>query len=269
MEEIDIRDLLFRGLEKKIARAVVTVEKSGIVAGINQSLEKLKDMGIIVEKFVEEGSSIKNHENVLEIRGPVKDLIKAEDRILGNLLKFSGIATASRKAFNSAEGNMKIVSGAWKKMPIEIKDQLRSAIKIGGASIRICDDPFIYLDKNYTRIFGSITKALRASESFPNHKKVIQIRGETGPIEKETEESIKGNATILMVDTGSVEDAHKVIKFLKKMGVRKEKEVAFSGGVLLSEIPKYINQEIDILDIGTQIIDAPLLDMKMDIIVGS
>lgn len=269
MKGKDIRDSLFQGLDNKTARVIVSVEKKGVIAGISRSVEISKDLGITVEKFTKEGKAINAGEAVLKLRGPVKDLIKAEDKILGNLLKFSGIATASREAFNLSGGRIKIVSGAWKKMPLEIKQQLRSAIQVGGVSIRICDDPFIYLDKNYVRIFGSIFDALKAADCFPDYKKVIQLRGETGTLEKETREAIKGKATILMVDTGNVEDALRVITCLKAMGGRRGKKVAFSGGVQISEIPGFLDRGIDILDIGTQIIDAPLLDMKMDIIIGS
>lgn len=269
MKTQDIRDTLFRGFENRIATAKIKVEKDGIIAGISQSMEKLIDMGIKITKHVDEGKNISAGEVVLEFRGQVKELVKAEDKILGNLLKFSGIATASNEAFNLAQGKIKIVSGAWKKMPLEIKEQLRYAIQVGGVSIRICDSPFIYLDKNYVRIFGAIAEVLNAAKSFPNHKKVIQIRGETGPIEKETEEAVRGQATILMVDTGNVDDALRVTSYLKQMGLREGKEIAFSGGISISDIPSFLNLGIDILDIGTQIIDAPLLDMKMDIVAGS
>ncbi len=265
----DIRDTLFQGVEHRIATARVWSEKKGVIAGIWRAVEKLKDMEIVVENHVDDGIPIKEGEIILQFRGPVNNLIKAEDRILGSLLKFSGIATASREAYKLANGRIKIVSGAWKKMPQEIKDSLRAAIQSGGVSIRICDSPFVYLDKNYVRIFGSITGALKAADVFPHHKKVIQLRGETGTIEEETREAVNGNASILMVDTGKIADVQGVLTYLEEMGIRGEKEVAFSGGILISEIPLYLDKGIDILDIGTQIIDAPLLDMKLDIVTGS
>ncbi len=269
METGDIRETLFRGFENKIATAKIKVEKEGVIAGISRSMEKLIDLGIKITKHVEEGEFLRTGELVLQFSGPVKEVIKAEDKILGNLLKFSGVATASREAYSLAEEKLKIVSGAWKKMPLEIKEQLRQAIQVGGVSIRICDNPFVYLDKNYVRIFGSIAQALDAAKSFPHHKKVIQIRGETGSLEKETEEAVMGQATVLMVDTGNVDDVRRVISYLEQKGMRGEKEIAFSGGISISEIPGFFDLGIDILDIGTQIIDAPLLDMKMDIIAGS
>jgi len=186
--------------------------------------------------------------------------------VIGALAKTSGIATTANRAVKLAAGKIRVVSGAWKKMPLEIKHMVREAIRIGGVYSRIADTNFVYLDKNYVRIFGSIRAALEATSELPDHLKVIQLRGETEDISLEVEEAVSGRANILMVDTGCVEDAIQTIKVLKKMGIRDEKQVAFAGGVKISEIPRYSQLGIDILDIGTQIIDAPLLDMKMDVV---
>ena len=74
-------------------------------------------------------------------------------------------------------GHCRIVSGGWKKMPIEIKDHIRKAALDGGIKVRILHKPFVYLDKNYVRIFGGIKRAIQAVSSL-ERPVVIQVRGE-------------------------------------------------------------------------------------------
>jgi len=263
---IDIRDIIFSRIRKKEITAQITVEKDGIIAGSKDARKKLEELGVIINFLIEDGEKVSAGDVIAEFKGNPKQITTAEDVVTGTLTKASGIATAANRAVELAAGRIRVVSGAWKKMPLEIKDMVREAVKVGGASFRIADVPFVYLDKNYVRIFGSISAALEAASELPNHLKVIQIRGETATISREAEEAIAGGAHVLMVDTGRVEDALETIKTLKIMGVRDEKQVAFAGGVKIGDIPRYSELGIDILDIGTQIIDAPLLDMKMNVI---
>ena len=69
--------------------------------------------------------------------------------IMGHMAKSSGISTAAKRFVEKCGDRPKVVSGSWKKMPIGLKDKIRSAVAAGGAAIRISDTPFIYLDKNY------------------------------------------------------------------------------------------------------------------------
>lgn len=43
-------------------------------------------------------------------------------------------------------------------------------------------------------------------------------------------------------------------------------ELAFAGGVRLTDIPELADEGIDILCIGKEIVDAQLLDMRLDVI---
>lgn len=75
----------------------------------------------------------------------------------------------------------------------------------GGADFRIANPPFVYLDKNYVRILGGIEPALGTVESL-DVPKVIQVRGEMANLAGEAVLAARLGATILMVDTGRVED---------------------------------------------------------------
>jgi nicotinate-nucleotide pyrophosphorylase (carboxylating) len=116
-------------------------------------------------------------------------------------------------------------------------------------------------------MLGGIKETLAAVSTRPELK-VLQLKGETGDIAAEAVLAAECGAGIIMVDTGNVEDLRGVSAALKKNGWRSKVQLAFAKGISLQDIANLQDEDIDILDIGMQIIDAPLLDMKLDV-VGS
>jgi nicotinate-nucleotide pyrophosphorylase (carboxylating) len=263
---MDLRDVIFRDVMSKNVVAIMVANSEGIVALTEKLKEKADEIGVRLVKCLPSGTYVKRGDIIAEIRGNPKQIALAEDILDGIIAKPSGIATASYKASRLANNRLRVVCGAWKKMPIEVKDLFREAVKIGGIDIRILDEPFVYLDKNYVRIFGGIRKALEAVKVLEDRVKVIQIRGETASIEDEALEAVSGGAKVIMVDTGNLDDVRRVNKILRDKGLRGKVMVAFAGNIKLDDIPRIINEDVDIIDIGREIIDAPLLDIKLEVI---
>lgn len=262
----DIRDTLFQKLSKKKYRAVITAERSGVLSGSQEAQACAEDLGIELELCKRDGDEISHGERFANLLASPKQIALAEERLIGTLAKASGIATAARTAVQLADDQVKIVSGSWKKMPPEIKQMVRRATAAGGASFRICDQPMIYLDKNFIRMLGSIPQALEACKPFPDSTKVVQIKGITCSIEEETEQAIQCGGNVLMVDTGHIQDLRRCRGVMQTLGKRSELKLAFAGGIKLIDIPDLVDEEIDILCIGKEIVDAQLLDMKLDVI---
>jgi nicotinate-nucleotide pyrophosphorylase (carboxylating) len=160
---------------------------------------------------------------------------------------------------------MKIVCGAWKKMPPEIKPIVREAVVCGGAAFRITDQPFLYLDKNFVRMLGGIEATLNAVAPVRDKLKVIQLKGEFGGVAQEALTAVTHGADILMIDTGGLADFEAARQALAAANLRQRVKLAFAKGVRLQDIPAMKGRGIDILDIGSEIVDAPLLDMKLDV----
>ena len=261
----DIRDIIFRAIEGKRFRAVLTAERAGVLSGVEKVRARAEELGIVVELCKEEGETLSHGERIGTIVAEPKQIAIAEEQVIGELAKASGIATAARTAVMLADGRARIVSGSWKKMPPQLKELVRRAIATGGAAVRIAEPPMIYLDKNYVRMLGSIRTALAACAEFPGYTKVVQLRGEEGTIAQEARMAVEGGAEILMVDTGRREDLEDCLSELTAMGCRTYVKVAFAGNVKLTDIPE-LSQRADILCIGKEIVDAPLLDWKLDVL---
>lgn len=151
-------------------------------------------------------------------------------------------------------------------MPLAIKDTIRRAIIAGGALVHISLDPFVYLDKNYIEILGGIKESLEAVRDLKTHLKVVQIKGRYKDIVLEACEAAQFGADIVFVDTGRPSDVNMVVERLVQLGLRKKISITFGGGITLESIDELKAMDIDILDIGRQIVDAPLLDMRLEIV---
>ncbi len=261
----DLRDEIFGGLKAEIADALIIANGTGVIAGTDQAKYEAERLGLSVKTILAEGGYVTQGSIVADFQGPVKEVVIAEDLLLGRIGKPSGIATAAYNFAKAAGDRLKIVSGAWKKMPLELKETIRKAVIVGGGSIRISNDPFVYLDKNYIEIFGGIEATLGAVAHLEGYLKVIQLRGRYKEIGSEACEAARLGADILFVDTGNIRDIGSVAEKTRKAGLREKVEIAFGGGIRLKEMDKIRSLDVDILDIGRAIVDAPLLDIRYEV----
>lgn len=261
----DIRDIIFKSIINKKFKAVITAERDGCLSGVEAAKEVALGIDVAMHLFYNEGDLIKKGDKITEVIGTAKQLAIAEEKLIGCLAKYSGIASAANRAVSLADNKVRVVSGSWKKMPGEIKDGIRKAIISGGASFRISTKPMVYLDKNYICMLGSIPNALASVNELTELSKVIQIKGKQCTIEEETKQALENGCNILMVDTGELNDLERCIKVVEAMGRRNEVEIAFAGGVKINEISTISKYGMDVLCIGKEIVDAPLLDMKFDV----
>ncbi len=262
----DLRDTIFASLENQIFTAEVRVTSEGLVCGVELARRKVEELGCEVLLDVEDGALSGPDSPILVFRGTAKAVAMAEDCVPGAIAKFSGIARAARRARDLAAGKLRVVSGAAKKMPSEIKDQVRHAIHCGGGSGRIADRPFVYLDKNYVRIFGGVRQTLTAVAGMHGYTRVIQLRGLIEDIAEEARGALEMGADILMIDTGRLADLDMVASLVRETARRDTTTIAFAGDIDLNDIPQIATHDVDILDIGRAVIDAPMVDIKFDVV---
>jgi nicotinate-nucleotide pyrophosphorylase (carboxylating) len=261
---MDIRDEVFRSLRDREVLATLEAADEGIVAGMEAALARAATLDIEAEAYVSDGDAVREGDAILGLRGSAKALAMAEESLIGILAKTSGIASATRRLVEAA-GELLVVGGAWKKVPPEIRSQVRHAIEVGGASGRMAEHPMVYLDKNYVRMLGGVQQALEAVRHLADHRKVIQLPGEEQPLAEEARIAAELGADTVFVDTGNPSDLKPVIGALERMGRRDAVTVAFGGGVTLKGLALLKELGADALCIGRSIVDAPLLDMRLSV----
>lgn len=261
----DLRDKLFEPIKENLFTAQVVATNCGILAHTKRAVTFVNELDCELLSCLEDGRVLKPGDVILSFRGTPKSVAMAEDRVLGSMMVPSGYATRARQLQLIAGSGLKVVCGGWKKLPRESKPGLHAALVAGGIGMRMVDGPFVYIDKNYVRMFGGVSQALEAAAQFPDHKTVIQIRGELQSVAQETHEAIRGEANVLMVDTGSLNDLEIVLEILYELGVRRNFKVAFAGNVTEETLLFLRDLPVDLVDVGASILNAPLLDMRVDV----
>lgn len=262
----DLRDAIFQSIAQQTVTAVLRAEDDGLVVGIPDLRQSADDLGLDIRFVIDDATWVSAGEKIAEFRGAPKQIAKAEERVIGMLAKPSGIATQTRRFVDAAGDELRIVSGAWKKMPMVLKHVIRHAIRAAGADFRITRVNFVYLDKNFVRMLGGIRQTLTATSHITEHEKVIQIKGQFDDVAREAVEATEAGAHIVFIDTGEIDDIRRVSAALSKAGLRERVVVAYSGNVQLADIAALRTMDVDRVDIGRAIVDAPLLDMKLDVI---
>ena len=261
----DLRDTIFAAVAGCSFVADVRVTTPGVICGIERAAQKATDLGCEVLHAAADGDDVGIDAPILTIRGSAKAIAMAEDCVPGAIAKPSGISRAMRRAQALAGSRVRVVSGAAKKMPEEVKDQIRRAVHRGGGSGRISEKPFLYLDKNYVRIFGSVRRTLEAVAPMQGFVRAIQLRGLVEDIAAEARSAIEMRAEILMVDSGRLEDLDMVSSMVRESGRRGETVIAFAGDIAMDDVADVVTHDVDILDIGRAILDAPIVDIKFDV----
>lgn len=262
---INIPEALLASVLKRRIRAEITATEPGIMHGIEALIQKAADLGLEAIAHVGSGASLASGQKIASLQGNPVPIITGEDHLLGLISKASGIATMAGKAVEQA-GGIRVVSGGWKKIPPEMKAMARAALQTGGVGMRLLDQPFLYLDKNYLRVFGSVAALLKATAALPDRAVSVQIRGETAPIGDEAVEAATCGAKVIMVDTGQVADLRICSEQLKAADLRDRVRLAFAGEVRIADLPVLRREDVDIVDIGKAILDAPLLDFRYDVV---
>lgn len=261
----DLRDTIFASVVDRRYIADVRVTTPGVVCGVEHGQRLASELGCEVPHCAADGDEVRVEAPILTLAGSAKAIAMAEDCVPGAIGKPSGIARAMRRAQELAGKKVRVVSGAAKKMPVEIKDQIRRAVHRGGGSGRISNDSFLYLDKNYVRIFGSVRQTLEAVAPMQGYVRAIQLRGLVEDIASETRAAIEMGAEILMVDSGRLEDLDLVGRLVREAGRRERTTIAFAGDIGMEDIPAVAAHDVDILDVGRAILDAPIVDIKFDV----
>jgi nicotinate-nucleotide pyrophosphorylase (carboxylating) len=263
---LDIREEILRNVQAKEVTASIIADDDGIVAGTASTRKEVENLGLCLLRIADESSQVKKGDEILRFSGSPKQIVMAEEVLMGLLAKPSGIATSAHAFVKAAGGKPQIVSGAWKKMPPSAKNMVREAVTAGGANFRIAPPPFVYLDKNYVQLLGGIKRSLELLSHLTSIPKVVQVRGTYANVISEACEAAEYGAAIVFIDTGKLEDIQPVSEGLVQRGLRNKVQLAFGGGVTLENIEELKALDIDILDIGRPIVDAPILDMRLEIV---
>ncbi len=262
---LDVRDALLAPVAGRRFRLEITARQPLVVAGSRRLAARARELELAVEWVAEEGAHLAAGACVCRAVGLASQVARAEEQLLGFVGKASGVATAAAELVALARGRARIVCGAWKKVPAEVRADLRQAVALTGAGTRMLDRPFVYLDKNHVRMLGGVAPAVRHARSLEGRAVVVQLRGETGPIADEAEAAAGEGADLLMIDTGELADLAATAERVRTRLPAGTAVLAFGGGVTAATLPAVIAAGAEVVDVGRAILDAPLIDFRLDV----
>ena len=81
-----------------------------------------------------------------------------------------------------------------------------------------------------------------------------------------TRVAVADGVSTLFVDSGDMGELQSVISTLEELGARHRVRLAFGGGVGPDDVEELARLGVDALCIGRAIVDAPLVDFRMEIV---
>ena len=114
---VDVREEILRHVDAALVTASIVADEAGILAGVSLAKREAERLGLSLLHFLVEGSPVGKGDEIARFTGSPKQVVMAEESMVGMLAKPSGIATKARRFVEKANGRPKVVCGAWKKMP--------------------------------------------------------------------------------------------------------------------------------------------------------
>jgi nicotinate-nucleotide pyrophosphorylase (carboxylating) len=242
-------------------RALVRATESGVLAG---TALLAPDAGVPAGRWtalVPDGTPVQPGQPLVDVSGSAVELAAAEDYVMGALGYASGIATRARQVAGAAPGGLRVVCGAWKKLPAALKPLLRAGLAAAGVAPRLLDGAFVYVDKNVVRLLGGIDPAVAGARSLHHGPVAVQVENAGQAVS-----AARGGARAVVVDTGSLADLAAADAALRVAGLRADIVLAFAGGVTTETLVGAHAAGADVVDVGRAILNAPLLDLRFEVI---
>lgn len=245
-----------------VHRAVVRSTEPGMVAGLGfvdpaNAPAAAGQWNVIAR----DGERVAAGQVLIELAGTASELGVAEDYVLGSLGFASGIATRADVFARAAPRSMTVSCGGWKKLPLALKPLLRCGLAAAGVLPRLVAGDFIYVNKNAVRLLGDVRAAIEAGLRLQHGPVAVQVRSAA-----EALDAVHAGATIVMVDTARLEDLAAAHDALRCAGKRDRVTLAFGGGVRLEDLVPAREAGADAVDVGRAILQAPLLDLRLEVL---
>ena len=138
---MDIRTYLFEPLAGESFVAEISAVEPGVSGWDRTRSQPSAELGLNLDLLAPDGASICSGSPVSASDRLRRRYCSWRRGTPGLRRKASGVATAAFRLLAQANGNVRIVCGAWKKVSPELRKRLRHAIAVGGAGIVFLINP--------------------------------------------------------------------------------------------------------------------------------
>ncbi len=254
----DITSELLLGDEEILG--TIFAKEECVLAGMDEIAEMFGHHGIKCTRFASDGDRIKTGDNILEVKGRARDVLKLERTALNILGHMSGIATkASAFVERARKENPEIIVAVTRKTTPGLRNMDKKAAMLGGADThRLRLDDHILIKDNHIAVVGSVAEAVRRAKKASFVRK-IEIEVESL---EDALSAAEAGADIIMLDNMGPENARRAYEKIKSKYPQVLVEI--SGGINEDNIASYAKCA-DIISSGSITHSARSIDFSMEV----
>ncbi|MDY6065624.1 MAG: carboxylating nicotinate-nucleotide diphosphorylase [Finegoldia sp.] len=258
-EDVPVEDLSTNAIyrEKRKATVSLIAKEDGIICGMDvfELTFKILDDDISLERFYDDGDSVKKGEVIGKLKADVRTILTGERVALNYLQRMSGIATNTAK-YVKALGDDKIKIMDTRKTTPNMRIFEKYAVKVGGGeNHRFNLSDGIMLKDNHIGAAGSVTSAIQMAKEYYPFIKKIEIEVENL---NQLKEALTEGVDIIMLDNMDIQTTEQAIKLIDKRAI-----IECSGNISLDNIGRYRGMDIDFISSGALTYEGGVLDISM------
>jgi nicotinate-nucleotide pyrophosphorylase (carboxylating) len=260
-EDIGKGDITSSLLPRKIISASIISRQNGVIAGMQYAKEIFALKGCQVKILKKDGSQVKPNEKIMIISGVASSVLSAERTALNLLSRMSGIATQTHALVQKIrKANPRVKLYSTRKTAPGLRFFDKEAVEIGGGhKHRMSLDQMVMIKDNHLTVAGSVYQLLEKARK--KYKKIeVEVENLHNAIV-----SAQGGASIIMLDNLSPKEIIKVVRTLKKLGIRNKVKLEASGGIDKSNIEKYARTGVDMISVGKITNSVLGLDLSLEV----
>ena len=246
-------------------RAAITARAAGVVCGVDFAVEAFRaldpDAQIDLER--RDGQPVAAGQTIGVVRGPLRDLLRAERVALNWLQRLSGTATLTAQAVAAARagGHAQILDT--RKTTPGLRAAERYAVRCGGAiNHRDGLSAGILLKDNHIAAAAaagrSLADTIRRALTSASPATAVEVEVTTLA---QAREALDAGARALLLDNFAVEDLPPAVGLARRQGAVTEA----SGGITVAQITAIAASGVDYISLGALTHSAPALDIALDI----
>jgi nicotinate-nucleotide pyrophosphorylase (carboxylating) len=217
------------------AHARIISKEYCIIAGLTEAQQVFQKTGATATSLVKDGSVIPKNTAVLQIKGPVRSILKGERLALNIIGRMSGIATETKKIVKRCHKiNPRVTIAATRKTTPGFRIFEKKAIILGGGEPhRYGLYDAVLIKDNHLKIIGSVEKAIKTVTNTIRNK-IIEIEVEN---ESDALSAAKMNVDVIMLDNLDPNTGKIITRKIREINPGILIEV--SGGITKENVDKY------------------------------
>lgn len=241
--------------------AKLLIKDSGVIAGIDVAIEIFRtvDPKLIIEKLIDDGTTVHPGDIALYVRGSVHAILMAERLVLNTMQRMSGIATTTARIVNLLKGTPTKVLDTRKTTP-GMRYLEKMAVQLGGGvNHRFGLYDAILIKDNHVDYAGGTAKAIRAAHQYLEQKKInLPIIVEVRNLVELQELLAVGKIDRILLDNFNYEELKKAVTIIDGQFATEA-----SGNITIENVQQYAACGVDYVSMGALTHSVQSLDMSL------